>query len=99
MYLRRVASNEDLLPVGCRSDEGLSAPIIKRMRDGVTDQAAVSVGAIPSIGVYVDLNKFASAYASVYQGKSQGYGKVYVTRNLMGKVLYPEGPIHQNSNF
>jgi hypothetical protein len=61
---------------------------------GVTNQAAVSVGAVPAIGVYVDHNRFASEYATVYQWESQGYGRVYVTRNMIGGVLYPEGPLH-----
>ena len=63
---------------------------------GVTDQAAVSVGAMPAIGVFVDHNRFASEFASVYQWESQGYGRVYVTRNMIGGVLYADGPIHSN---
>ena len=60
----------------------------------VTDQAAVSVGAIPGIGLFVDHNRFASPYATVYQWESQGFGKVFMTRNMVGEILYPEGPVH-----
>jgi hypothetical protein len=65
---------------------------------GVTDQAAVSIGAIPKLGLYVDHNRFASTYATVYQWESQGYGNVYMTRNIIGEILYPEGPIHYLKN-
>ena len=63
---------------------------------GVTDQAAVSIGAIPGIGLFVDHNRFASEFATVYQWESQGYGKVYVTKNMVGGIIYPEGPLHHN---
>ena len=64
---------------------------------GVTDQAAVSIGTIPGIGLYVDHNRFASEFATVYQWESQGYGKVYMTQDMVGGVLYAEGPNHHNA--
>jgi len=60
----------------------------------VTDQAAVSIGAIPETGLFVDHNRFASPYATVYQWESQGFGKVFMTRNMVGGIFYPEGPVH-----
>jgi hypothetical protein len=60
---------------------------------GVTDQGAGSIGAIPGIGLFVDHTRFASTHASVYQEKSQYYGKVSVTRYIIGGILYPKGLI------